>query len=149
QAARTLRVARELRHLALPHRRQLFGGSDARQAIAARHDATREPRRSDRAAVAGRARARASGTKRGDPAARARRARRPEPARARGLHPAAPRRAIDRRDQQDARPGHERCEAQRVSRREETARGAGATEESGIVSTHYSDDELTLYYYGE
>src|SRR5262249_29547626 len=44
--------------------------------------------------------------------------------------------------------GNERGEAQRVSRGEEAARGAGAAQESGIVR-HYTEDDVTLYYYGE
>src|SRR5262249_36941801 len=65
------------------------------------------------------------------------------------VHAAASRRPVDRRNQQDARARHERGEAQRVPRGEKTAPRAGATQESGIVSTHYSEDDLTLYYYGE
>ena len=67
-----------------------------------------------------------------------RRSRGAEPARARGVHAAALRRAIDRRNQPDARTGNERGQAQRVSRGEEAARRAGAAAESGIV-THYSE----------
>src|SRR6185503_2830732 len=36
-----------------------------------------------------------------------------------------------------------------VSRREEAARRAGAAAEPGIVTHHFSDDDLTLYFYGE
>src|SRR4029079_14112100 len=44
----------------------------------------------------------------------------------------------------------ERREAQCLSRGQEAAHRAGAFEEHGIVSgTHYSEDDLTLYYYGE
>ncbi len=47
-------------------------------------------------------------------------------------------------------PRDERRQAQRVSCGEEAAHRAGAAEESGIVSArHYSEDDLTLYYYGE
>src|SRR5262249_47378389 len=85
----------------------------------------------------------------GNPGARPGRARRAEPARTRRVHAPPSRRPIDRRDQPDARPRHQRGEAQRVSRGEETAGGARAAQESRIVSSHYSDDDLTLYYYGE
>ena len=62
------------------------------------------------------------------------RAARAEPARARRVHAAALRRAIDRGNQRGAQPRDERRQAQRVSRGEEAARRAGAAEESGIVS---------------
>ena len=72
-----------------------------------------------------------------------------EPARARGVHAAALRRTIDRRNQRDARVGNECGQAQRVSRGQEAARRAGAAAEPGIVTHHFTEDELTLYYYGE
>ena len=66
-----------------------------------------------------------------------------------GVHPAALRRTIDRRDQRNARVGNECGQAQRVSRGQETARRAGAAAEPGIVTHHFTEDDLTLYYYGE
>src|SRR5439155_4530542 len=71
-----------------------------------------------------------------------------EPARARRVHAAPLRRAIDRRNLGGARARHERREAQCVSSGEEAADCAGAAAESGIVK-HYTEDDLTLYYYGE
>src|SRR6185295_9353184 len=89
------------------------------------------------------------GAERGDRAAGADGARRAEPARARRVHAAALRRALDRRDQCDARVGNQCSQAQCVSRSEEAARRARAAAEPGIVTHHFSEDDLTLYYYGE
>src|SRR5262249_48104911 len=136
------------RDVAVPDRRELLGGSDAGQTGAPRPDAQRQPGRRGGDAGGGRAGAGADGAERRDPAARAGRARGPEPAGACGVHVAALRRPIDRGNLVGAGTGNERGEAQRVSRGEEAARGAGAAQESGIVR-HYTEDDLTLYYYGE
>src|SRR5262249_53232027 len=71
-----------------------------------------------------------------------------QPARARRLHVAALRRTNDRRNQPHARPRHERGETQRVPRGPQAPGRARAAAERAPVK-HYSDDDLTLYYYGE
>src|SRR5262249_39620271 len=142
------RVAGELRHLAVSHRRELLGGPDAIETGATRSSARREPRRDAGDAGRGGAGTRADGAERRDPAARAGGAAGTESARAGRVHAAALRRTVDRRDFLGARAGHERGQAQCVSGGEEAARRAGAAPESGIVK-HYSEDDLTLYFYGE
>src|SRR5262249_7799336 len=115
---------------------------------ASRPGARRESGRPAGDAGRGRAGTGADGAERRDPAASAARARRAQPAGARGVHAAPLRRPIDRGNLVGAGLGNECSEAQRVPRGEEAARGAGTAEESGIVR-HYSEDDLTLYYYGE
>src|SRR5262249_20009782 len=141
-------IASEFRHLAVSNRRELLGGSDAIETGPARSGAGCQPRRHAGDAGGRRARTRAHGAERRDPAARPAGAAGAQPARARRVHAAALRRPVDRRDFCGARTRHERCQAQRVSGGEEAAHRTRTAAESGIV-THYSEDDLTLYYYGE
>src|SRR5207247_1304188 len=89
------------------------------------------------------------GAERRDRTARAGGAPRPEPAGARGLHAAALRRPFNRRNRRGARVGNQCSQAQCVSCGEEAARRARAAAEPGIVTNHFNEDDLTLYYYGE
>src|SRR5207245_11087688 len=138
----------ELRHLAVSDCREPLGGPDAIETGARRSGARRQSGRGDGDARGGRAGAGADGAERRNPAARPIGARGAEPAGARGVHAAALRGALDRGDFVGTRVGHQCGQAQRVSRGEKTARRAGAAAESGIVK-HYTEDDLTLYYYGE
>ena len=136
QAAGALRIAGELRHVALSHRLELLGGSDEIETGPARSVARRQP---------GRGRSELPATDLPNPSGWRRaprfsgasgRAGGLEPARARGVHAAALRGTIDRRNQPDARSGHERGEAQRVPRGQEAAGGACAATRVRIVK-HY------------
>src|SRR6185295_9773028 len=64
------------------------------------------------------------------------------------LHAPALRGAIDRGDRAHPRLENQRRQTWRLSSREETTHGACSVEDV-TMSSHYAEDDLILYYYGE